>query len=433
MRRGWRVAAWTLIGLWALSRAPQAVSRFREEVNAALLSRSAALAGEAVLGVVGRVGLGGGEVPVYVVPVGQAPEPPTAEGDYATQLASWRRARAAAAVAAAPETGIPAVVEVDGDPYLVLPRGRGLDGSAPPVQLVAWWPEVEAAAEARAGVPLQLGGEPPKARLAVGAASLVGPALWALPTRDTETRVSLFPGWSAGVLVLSVLLLLNEWRGARAEAARTRDQQSTRDAILQRLSHELRTPAASVRSLVDAMESPGTTEAERQQFMDLARSEAMRLSTGLDRLLQAARGATVVRVDRVPLDLYEWAEATRARWLARLPGLTVEGRTPCPASADPERLDEAVDALLDNARKYGGPNVVLTVTPERISVEDDGEGIAPRDRARVLNKFERVEGRVNDPGGHGLGLWAAGEVARAHRGRLTIEGANRFVLTLGAP
>jgi len=235
------------------------------------------------------------------------------------------------------------------------------------------------------------------------------------------------------VLVLAVLLLLYEWRGARAEAARSRDQQATRDAILQRLSHELRTPAAAVRSLVDAMESPGTTDAERQQFMDLARSEAMRLSTGLDRLLQAARGAATVGVDRVPLDLYEWGEATRARWLARLPGLVLEGQTPCPASADPERLDEAVDALLDNARKYGGPRVVLTVAPDRIAVEDDGQGIAPRDRARVLNKFERVEGRVNDPGGHGLGLWAAGEVARAHRGRLTIEGANRFVLNLGAP
>ena len=71
--------------------------------------------------------------------------------------------------------------------------------------------------------------------------------------------------------------------------------------------------------------------------------------------------------------------------------------------------------------------------PGRVTVEDDGPGIAPKDRARVLQKFERIEGRVNDPGGHGLGLWAVGEVARAHGGRLTIEGTNRFVIALRTP
>ena len=102
-----------------------------------------------------------------------------------------------------------------------------------------------------------------------------------------------------------------------------------------------------------------------------------------------------------------------------------------PTALDP--LDFlAVDALLDNATKYGGPNVTLTVGPARIAVEDDGEGIPVKDRARVVQKFERREGRVNDPGGHGLGLWAVAEVARAHRGRLVLEAGSRFVLVLGA-
>jgi signal transduction histidine kinase len=298
---------------------------------------------------------------------------------------------------------------------------------------VAWWPPIQAEIEARTGIPLQVGGEPPRARAILPGHRLAGTPVWSLPTPATEATIDLFDG---GTLLWLLLLTgglgteLVVWRRA---VVRERDRQGARDAILQRLSHELRTPAASVRSLVDALDLPGTTDAERQQFRDLVRSEAERLAVGIDRLLQAARGDTRVRIDPVPLDLHAWADAVRARWAPRLPGLVVEGVRPSPATADPERLDEAVDALLDNALKYGGPTVTLAVAPGRVSVSDDGEGVPAKDRARILEKFERVEGRANDPGGHGLGLWAVAEVARAHGGKLTLEGKNRFVVTVGHP
>ncbi|MFN7145629.1 MAG: sensor histidine kinase, partial [Myxococcota bacterium] len=295
---------------------------------------------------------------------------------------------------------------------------------------VAWWPPLQADIEARTGIPLQVGGAPPRARAILPGHRLAGVPVWSLPTPETEATIDLFDGGT--LLWLVVLTGVFGWElvAWRRSVTLERDRQSARDGILQRLSHELRTPAASVRSLVDALDLPGTTEAERQQFRDLARSEAERLSTGIDRLLQAARGDATLRIDPVPLDLAAWAEAVRARWSPRLPGLLVQAAHPSPAVADPERLDEAVDALLDNARKYGGPNVTLTVAPDRIVVEDDGEGIPAKDRARVAQKFERMEGRVNDPGGHGLGLWAVAEVARAHGGKLAIDGPSRFVVTL---
>ena len=314
---------------------------------------------------------------------------------------------------------------------------HGSAPSTPPALLlapatVAWWPPIQAEVEARTGIPLQVGGEPPHAHAILPGHRLAGVPVWSLPTPATEGAFDLLDG--GAILWLLVLggLLIREYVGFNRAQGDERDRQVARNTILQRLSHELRTPAASVRSLVDALAHSNTTEAERAQFLDLVRSEAERLSTGIDRLLQAARGDASVRVDPVPLDLAEWADGVRARWVAGLPSLVVFADHPSPATADPERLDEAIDALLDNARKYGGPNVVLTVSANRIAVEDDGDGIPPRDRARILNKFERVEGRVNDPGGHGLGLWAVAEVARAHGGKLTIEGSNRFVITLGS-
>lgn len=297
---------------------------------------------------------------------------------------------------------------------------------------VAWWPPLQAAIEARTGIPLQVGGEPPRARAILPAHRLAGVPVWSLPTPATEATIDLLDGGTVVWLLFLAALLAREGWSWRRAAVVEQDRQTTRDTILQRISHELRTPAASVQSLVDALALPDTSEADRAQFRELARSEAERLATGIDRLLQAARGGeTRVAIDPVPLDLAAWADAVRARWATRLPQLVVAGARPSPAVADPERLDEAVDALLDNAAKYGGPTVTLTVAPGRLVVEDDGEGIPVKDRARVVQKFERREGRVNDPGGHGLGLWAVAEVARAHRGRLAIEGRSRFVVTLG--
>lgn len=314
----------------------------------------------------------------------------------------------------------------------------GEPAPAPPSLLlspatVAWWPPVQAQVEAQTGIPLQVGGDPPHARAILPGHRLAGVPVWSLPTPATEGAFDLLDGGAALWLIILAGLLVREYVMFNRAQGDERDRQAARDTILQRLSHELRTPAASVRSLVDALAHPNTSDAERSQFLDLVRSEAERLSVGIDRLLQAARGDASVKVDPVQLDLAEWAEGVRARWVARLPGLIVHADRPSPALADPERLDEAVDALLDNARIYGGPDVVLGVSADRISVEDNGEGVPPRDRARILDKFERIEGRVNDPGGHGLGLWAVGEVARAHGGKLTIEGSSRFVITLGRP
>ena len=139
---------------------------------------------------------------------------------------------------------------------------------------VAWWPPIQADVEARTGIPLQLGGDPPRARAILPGHRLTGVPVWSLPTPQTEAAVDLFDGGTVlWLLFLGAVLGVDLFRWRR-DTARERDRQATRDAILQRLSHELRTPAASVRSLMDALDLPGTTEAERAQFHELARSEA---------------------------------------------------------------------------------------------------------------------------------------------------------------
>lgn len=213
---------------------------------------------------------------------------------------------------------------------------------------------------------------------------------------------------------------------------RSRAEQRSRRDLMQRLSHDLRTPAASVRSLASALRSDAVPDAERTTFLELLDHEATRLAGGLDRMLRAARGEPLV-VRSEPGDLAEWVEQVQLRWLHRVPTLTLDAPASLPWRYDRERLDEAIDALLDNAVKHGGPTVSLSLRlrggTAELRVQDDGPGVDPTVRKQL---FERSV-RGDESAGHGLGLWAAREVAEAHGGRIVLEGPSTFLLTLETP
>lgn len=356
--------------------------------------------------------------PWVVVPATPARHPFTQVADYRRALVAASEERARAIAASAP--ALPAIVTHGGERWLVRRLGSQ-------VRVREWGP-VSAAITRDTGVTLDLdttdgipflpggfGSGPVTARVP-------DPSGLLLPWLDVARAVA---------VVFAVGLLVRE--RLRVHHARDRDQ--TRDLLLQRISHELRTPAASIRSLSDALVAGAVTDpASQRQFLALLGTEAERLAVGVDRLVRASRGDDSSYLSPVPLDLADWTKGIAERWRARIPALRVDVPEVAPWRADPERLEEAVEALLDNAAKHGGPNVRIAVTVGgdrvRIVVEDDGPGVPKADRQRVFERLQRVEGRAGDAGGYGLGLWAASEVARAHRGTLTLEGGSRFVLTL---
>jgi len=107
--------------------------------------------------------------------------------------------------------------------------------------------------------------------------------------------------------------------------------------------------------------------------------------------------------------------------------------------ADEALLARAVRNLVDNAVRHRSSRLALATRADGdgavIVVDDDGPGIAPADRARVLGRFVRLdEGRARDAGGSGLGLAIVAEIAAAHHGGVSIEdaplGGARVVLRL---
>ncbi|MGZ8502281.1 MAG: sensor histidine kinase, partial [Candidatus Limnocylindrales bacterium] len=208
-------------------------------------------------------------------------------------------------------------------------------------------------------------------------------------------------------------------------------------------SHELRTPLAVVRASAEHLtRNRDRTVGEVGSAVDDITDEVDHLTALVEDLLLLARSDSgAVELAREPLDLADVAaDATGA-----LAGLAAASDVrlaldpvPTQVVGDPARLRQLVTILVDNAVRHGpiGGTVGVTVRTEGreavLTVDDDGPGIAPQDRARVFDRFWR--GSDARPGGTGLGLAIGAWVVAGHGGSIAaVErpgGGSRFVVRL---
>jgi two-component system sensor histidine kinase TctE len=207
-------------------------------------------------------------------------------------------------------------------------------------------------------------------------------------------------------------------------------------------AHQLRTPLAAVLLHAERAERAPDTTSEREALGALHRSveRAARLSQQLLTLARTDPEA-VSAIELKPVDLTLVAREVGEEWIPRALerdidfGLAVP-RHPVLVDGDERLLSEALSNLIDNALRYGnlGGHVTLMVEagPQpRLSVQDDGPGIALEERARIFERFYRVQNGNAD--GCGLGLSIVEEIARLHHASVEVSsGANergsRFTL-----
>ena len=198
-------------------------------------------------------------------------------------------------------------------------------------------------------------------------------------------------------------------------------------------SHELRTPLAVMRAELDVSLRGDRLPDEAHEVLESAREEVDSMSRIVDNLLTLAQvdeGRLALLTTSVELVVAAEAAERPLRLLAadKQIRLQVAGG-PCEAQADPQRLHQALTNLIENAIKFtprGGEVRILVWCSDRevgVTVADDGPGIPEEARAHVFDRFYRVDrARGRDAGGSGLGLAICREVARAHGGRVWIEG-----------
>lgn len=227
------------------------------------------------------------------------------------------------------------------------------------------------------------------------------------------------------------------WRVMRADnyiLARERN-------FLLAVTHELKTPIASIRLAIDTLKRLDLEGADRDEMLDVARSGTLRLERRVEDILQATRLNLPDALVRSPFDVTEFVEDTASTFLHLNPESSVSvkliGESGLLLHGDEEMWRLCLINLLENAIKYSPTHtsveVVLDTTTKKpnLSIIDHGPGISPDERKKVFEAFYRLP-RDKDVEGTGLGLHLVFRIVKMHGAEIhitsTAGGGATFVI-----
>jgi signal transduction histidine kinase len=213
------------------------------------------------------------------------------------------------------------------------------------------------------------------------------------------------------------------------------------DSFINAVTHELKTPVASIRLHLETLQRRQLPEERKQDFYRIMLSDADRLTETVEQVLKAGRaGDKKAGRDKADVDFAQLVrdcmDAIRTRHHLHPEALRYEEATSngngLHVRGSAEDLRTAVANVLDNAVKYSGDHVDVQVrleTPDDkhlvLRVQDHGVGIAAADLKRIFKRFHRVTNRsLAHVKGTGLGLFIVRSIAKKH-------GGNAFALSEG--
>jgi signal transduction histidine kinase len=234
-----------------------------------------------------------------------------------------------------------------------------------------------------------------------------------------------------------------------AEARRRAEANSS--ALISTVAHELRSPLTSVKGFSSTLlrRWDRFTDDQKRLMLQTIEADADRVTRLITELLDISRiDAGRLQVRKQPVDVYAAIERHIERFVAsgyerdRFALSGHEAALP-EVWADPDRLDQILANLMENAVRHGEGTVSLTVAPARqngdeavaVTISDEGEGIPPENYPMIFTRFWHRSRR----GGTGLGLYVVRGLVEAHDGKVGVGQAAsggaefRFTLPAGAP
>jgi len=224
----------------------------------------------------------------------------------------------------------------------------------------------------------------------------------------------------AGIIVYTVFLV---------RELRRNDQQ---DAFLNAVTHELKTPIASIRLYLQTLQARQVSDEQRAEFYNVMLADADRLQQTVEQVLKAgAAGQRVGLAHTSPVDVATLADEaiTIARQRHHLSPETMTLASVTPGDAivdgDADALRSVFSNLLDNAVKYSRDTVHVALDVAvpagdvvRVRVTDKGVGIPQAQLKRIFRRFHRFQWRGSKVKGTGLGLYIVRSIVRDHGGRV---------------
>jgi signal transduction histidine kinase len=202
-------------------------------------------------------------------------------------------------------------------------------------------------------------------------------------------------------------------------------------SLMSDVSHQLKTPLASLTLHLDLTGDPSHTEEERTAFLSECKKQTEKIGWLTDALLKIARLETgLITVKKIPADLAQTARDAVSDLAAQAAARGLELTTRLPDSLefshDPVWTKEALCNILDNAVKYTETGSIIVTLEQgpiyaRIDIADTGVGLAAEEYAKVFTRFYRIRGHETQRvDGTGLGLTIAREIMRRQGGNITV-------------
>jgi signal transduction histidine kinase len=223
-------------------------------------------------------------------------------------------------------------------------------------------------------------------------------------------------------LVLIVILLLRE--------VRLNERQSN---FVSAVTHELKTPVASLKLYLDTLEYRDLAPERRAEFYRTMRQDIERLNGTINTVLSAAKYTDRPVVDPRPLDLARLArravDLTLTRYQLPREAVRCEGPSRLMVAGDAQALETAVLNLLDNAVKYSKERVQVEVDvwgdadgQAHVRVRDHGIGMSRTHLPFIFARFYRIGSEVRrSRTGTGLGLFIVRSIVKGHRGTISVD------------
>jgi signal transduction histidine kinase len=202
------------------------------------------------------------------------------------------------------------------------------------------------------------------------------------------------------------------------------------------VSHEIRTPLTSVKGAVELLSDTRYFENTEQQskLLSIAHANAERLLLLINDILDFSKlesASLPMSIERQPLEPVVRQAAQNLRMLLEERRIQLEIAVPVQLPEgllDPHRVTQVVTNLLSNAIKFSPPGgrvrIEASASEEvlRLSVRDNGDGIASKDLPRLFKKFQQIDsGSTRKVGGTGLGLVISKGIIEQHGGRIGVE------------
>jgi K+-sensing histidine kinase KdpD len=231
-------------------------------------------------------------------------------------------------------------------------------------------------------------------------------------------------------LVFFLILLLGLWKirsSIKRELQLTRNQNN----FLLSVTHELKTPLASNRLMLQTIRKHELSEEKRKDLLDKALEENQRLEKLIDNILNATRlEHNALHPVLEHLDLSEIIISITSRFQKRHPQVLfkIQIAKDIHAQADLFFIDCILSNLLDNAVKYAGEKAIVSVDLEHdasnaiLSISDNGPGISDEENKTIFRKFYRSGNEeIRSQKGSGLGLYIVAELVRLQKGKILLS------------